>query len=155
MLNRRRSAPIPLQATRRNDQGQLAEPMKALVVDDSGSMRTIVSRILDGLGVTDIVEADNGLEAIAVLEAGALPDIALVDWHMPVMNGYEFVCSARTRAEWRPMTIMMMTTQNEHGEIVKALAAGATEYLIKPFTADALVDKLSLLGLNPMAGVPA
>ena len=118
-------------------------------------MRTIVSRILDGLGVRDIVEADNGLEALAMLESGSRPDIALVDWHMPVMNGYEFVCAARTRPEWRQMTIMMMTTQNEHGEIVKALAAGATEYLIKPFTADALVDKLSLLGLNPMARVPA
>lgn len=129
--------------------------MKALVVDDSGSMRTIVSRILVGLGVEDIVEADNGLEALAVLEEGHLPDLALVDWHMPVMNGYELVCSVRTRPEWRSMAIMMMTTQNEHGEIVKALAAGATEYLIKPFTADALVDKLSLLGLNPMAGVPA
>lgn len=129
--------------------------MKALVVDDSGSMRTIVSRILEGLGVGDIVEADNGLQGLAVLESGSRPDVALVDWHMPVMNGYEFVCAARTRPEWRQMTIMMMTTQNEHGEIVKALAAGATEYLIKPFTADALVDKLSLLGLNPMVGVPA
>ena len=129
--------------------------MKALVVDDSGSMRTIVSRILDGLGVDEIVEADNGRDAIGLLESGLLPDIALVDWHMPVMNGYEFVCEARSRSEWRPMTIMMMTTENEHGQIVKALAAGATEYLIKPFTADALVDKLSLLGLNPMVGVPA
>ena len=118
-------------------------------------MRTIVTRILDGLGLEEIVEADNGLEAVAVLEAGELPDIALVDWHMPVMNGYEFVCAVRARPEWRSMAIMMMTTQNEHGEIVKALAAGATEYLIKPFTADALVDKLSLLGLNPMAGVSA
>lgn len=133
----------------------MAEAMKALVVDDSGSMRTIVSRILDGLGVDDIVEADNGLEALAVVETGSRPDIALVDWHMPVMNGYEFVCAVRTRPEWRQMAIMMMTTQNEHGEIVKALAAGATEYLIKPFTSDALVDKLSLLGLNPMAGLPA
>lgn len=129
--------------------------MKALVVDDSGSMRTIVSRILEGLGVEDILEADDGLQALAILESAPLPDIALVDWHMPVMNGYEFVCAARRRPEWRRMTIMMMTTQNEHGEIVKALAAGATEYLIKPFTADALVDKLSLLGLNPLAGVPA
>ena len=129
--------------------------MKALVVDDSGSMRTIVSRILEGLGVEEIVEADNGLDAMEVLESGSLPDLALVDWHMPVMNGYEFVCAARARGDWRHMTIMMMTTENEHGEIVKALAAGATEYLIKPFTADALVDKLSLLGLNPTAGIAA
>ena len=123
--------------------------MKALVVDDSRSMRTIVSRILTGLGIDDIVQAENGQEAIGVLESGPLPDIALVDWHMPVMNGYDFVCAARKRADWRPMTIMMVTTENEHGQIVKALAAGATEYLIKPFTPDALVDKLSLLGLNP------
>ena len=126
--------------------------MKALVVDDSRSMRTIVSRILEGLGVDDIVLAENGQAAIDVLQDGDLPDIALVDWHMPVMNGYEFVCEARRRAEWRQMTIMMVTTENEHGQIVKALAAGAREYLIKPFTPDALVDKLSLLGLNPMAG---
>jgi len=99
------------------------------------------------------VQAENGQDAIDVLQTeGALPDIALVDWHMPVMNGYEFVCAARQRADWRCMTIMMVTTENEHGQIVKALAAGATEYLIKPFTPDALVDKLSLLGLNPMLG---
>jgi two-component system, chemotaxis family, chemotaxis protein CheY len=126
--------------------------MKALVVDDSSSMRTIVSRILEGLGVDDIVQAENGQAAIDVLQDGDLPDVALVDWHMPVMNGYEFVCAARQRADWRPMTIMMVTTENEHGEIVKALAAGAREYLIKPFTPNALVDKLSLLGLNPLAG---
>jgi two-component system chemotaxis response regulator CheY len=123
--------------------------MKALVVDDSRSMRSIVSRILTGVGVDDIVQAENGQEAVNVLESGSLPDIALVDWHMPIMNGYEFVCAVRKRSEWRPMTIMMVTTENEHGQIVKALAAGATEYLIKPFTPDALVDKLSLLGLTP------
>ena len=124
--------------------------MKALVVDDSRSMRSIVSRILGGLGVSDIVQAENGQMAVEVLESGPLPDIALVDWHMPVMDGYEFVCTVRRRPEWRSMTIMMVTTESEHGQIVKALAAGATEYLIKPFTPDALVDKLSLLGLNPL-----
>lgn len=129
--------------------------MKALVVDDSGSMRTIVHRILAGLGVQEVVEAAHGMDALEVLESGFRPDLALVDWHMPVMNGYEFVCGVRARPEWRQMTIMMMTTENEHGQIARALAAGATEYLIKPFTADALVDKLSLLGLNPTAGVPA
>ena len=125
--------------------------MKALVVDDSRSMRTIVARILEGLGVDEIIQADNGVVALEMLEtADQLPDIALVDWHMPLMNGFEFVCAARQRAEWRSMTIMMVTTENEHGQIVKALAAGASDYLIKPFTPDTLVDKLSLLGLNPM-----
>lgn len=123
--------------------------MKALVVDDSRSMRTIVSRILTGLGVDEIVQAENGQAALDVLESGTLPDIALVDWHMPIMTGYEFVCAARKRPEWRPMSIMMVTTENESGQIIKALAAGATEYLIKPFTPDAMIEKLSLLGLNP------
>lgn len=133
----------------------MVQPMKALVVDDSGSMRTIVSRILEGLGVDAVFEAENGLDAVSVLESIPLPDVALVDWHMPVMNGFEFVRAVRSRRQWRQMAIMMMTTENEHGDIAKALAAGATDYLIKPFTADALVDKLSLLGLNPMAGALA
>src|SRR5579863_1274465 len=127
--------------------------MKALVVDDSRSMRTAVSRILESLGVDEVVQADNGQTAIEILQSGDdLPNVALVDWHMPVMDGYEFVCAARKRADWRPMTIMMVTTENEHGQIVKALAAGASDYLIKPFTPDALGDKLALLGLNPMVG---
>ena len=135
---------------------QVAPAMKVLLVDDSGSMRTVVARMLETIGVEDIAEAENGQDALAVLEqADVLPDVALVDWHMPGMNGYEFVQEARRHPHWRRMAIMLMTTENEHGDIVKALAAGATEYLIKPFTADALVDKLSLLGLNPRSPVPA
>lgn len=129
----------------------MSAPMRALVVDDSGSTRTIVSRILFGLGVDEVAEAENGFCAMDIIESGFLPDLALVDWHMPAMNGYELVCAVRRRREWRSMTILMMTTENEHGQIVRALAAGAAAYLIKPFTADALVDKLSLLGLNPAA----
>lgn len=123
--------------------------MKALVVDDSRSMRSIVSRILANAGVEEIVQAEHGHNALELLESMPLPDLALVDWHMPVMNGYEFICAVRKRTDWRPMSIMMVTTENEQGSIIKALAAGATEYLIKPFTPDALIEKLSLLGLNP------
>ena len=118
-------------------------------------MRTIVARILDAIGIDEVVEADNGLEALHLLESGPLPDVALVDWHMPVMNGYQFVCAAREQMPWRRMAIVMMTTENEHNEIVQALAVGATDYLIKPFTADTLSHKLALLGLSPPAGVPA
>lgn len=125
--------------------------VKALVVDDSRSMRTVMSRILDDLGVDEVVQAENGEEAIGLLESGALPDIALVDWQMPVMDGFELLCEVRRRADWRTMTVMMVTTENEHGQIAKALAAGATDYVIKPFTPDTLAGKLSLLGLNPMA----
>ncbi|RYV49349.1 response regulator [Pengzhenrongella frigida] len=122
--------------------------MKALVVDDSRTMRRIVARILQDLGYeTD--EAGDGQQAIDLLEAGEVYDLACIDWNMPVMDGLEFVMAARARTDWRAMTLMMVTTEAEHGQIVRALAAGAHEYMIKPFTPDAIRDKLELLGLIP------
>ncbi|MBC7549515.1 MAG: response regulator [Cellulomonas sp.] len=122
--------------------------MKALVVDDSRTMRRIVSRILQEIGYeTD--EAGDGQEAIDLLGAGSVYDLACIDWNMPVMDGLEFVMAARARADWRAMTLMMVTTEAEHGQIVRALAAGAHEYIIKPFTPDAIRNKLELLGLIP------
>lgn len=124
--------------------------MQALVIDDSRSMRTILSRILRGIGA-EVVEAADGRAAVEHLEREPLPDVALVDWHMPVMTGIEFVTEARRRPEWRSMSIMMVTTESEHDQIVRALVAGAHEYLIKPFTAEALLEKLEILGLAPAA----
>jgi two-component system chemotaxis response regulator CheY len=123
--------------------------MRALVIDDSRAMRRIVSRILTDLGYDEVLEAEHGQEALDVLAAGPLPDLACVDWNMPVMDGLTFVNRVRAEQAWRSMTLMMVTTESEHGQIVRALAAGAHEYLIKPFTADALRDKLLLLGLLP------
>ena len=125
--------------------------MHALVIDDSRAMRRIVSRILTDLGFTT-VEAGDGRAALDVLESleargDALPDLACVDWNMPVMDGLQFVGHVRSRREWRDLTMMMVTTESEHGQVVRALAAGAHEYMIKPFTADAFADKLALLGL--------
>ena len=88
-------------------------------------------------------------QAIDLLEAGSVYDLACIDWNMPVMDGLEFVVAARARADWRAMTLMMVTTEAEHGQIVRALAAGAHEYIIKPFTPDAIRNKLELLGLIP------
>jgi len=127
--------------------------MHALVVDDSRAMRSLLRRILEPLGI-EITEAGDGLSAIALVEAGPLPDIALVDWHMPVMDGLELVKELRSRKQWRQMAIMMVTTESEHENMVRALLAGANEYLIKPFSADAVLEKLSLLGLAPET-VPA
>jgi two-component system chemotaxis response regulator CheY len=124
--------------------------MRALVVDDSRAMRRIVIRTLVGLGY-ECVEAGDGQEALDALASGPLPDLACVDWNMPVMDGLTFVTRVRARPEWRSLTLMMVTTESEHGQIVRALAAGAHEYLIKPFTPDALRDKLDLLGLLPLA----
>ncbi len=122
--------------------------MLALVVDDSRAMRKILGRILERLGF-DVVEAGNGQEALDVLGAGQIPELALVDWNMPVMDGLQFVTEVRARNELRQVTLMMVTTESEHGQIVRALAAGAHEYVIKPFTPDGIVDKLVLLGLVP------
>ena len=123
-----------------------AEPVLAMVIDDSSAMRLILGRIMRSLGF-DVVEAPNGAEAIARLQSGAMPDIALVDWNMPVMDGLTFVKEVRAIEAYASMTLMMVTTESEQSQIVRALAAGAHEYVIKPFTSEAIVDKLSLLVL--------
>lgn len=120
-----------------------------MVIDDSRAMRLILRRIVSGLNF-DVVEAGNGREAMDRLtELESVPELALIDWNMPEMNGLEFVTAVRADKKYRGMTLMMVTTESEHGQIVRALAAGAHEYVIKPFTPDAIVDKLVMLGLIP------
>ncbi|WP_042438122.1 response regulator [Sanguibacter keddieii] len=123
--------------------------MKALVIDDSRTMRRIVSSVLTDLGY-ETVEAGDGQQALDALEVGDEFQLACIDWNMPVMDGLTFVTKVRENRAWRGITLMMVTTESEHGQIVRALAAGAHEYLIKPFTPDALRDKLELLGLLPV-----
>ena len=130
--------------------------MHALIIDDSRAMRSILRRIVTDLGF-ETLEAGHGQEALDHLEAGRVPQLCLIDWNMPVMDGYTFVTKVRENPEWRDITLMMVTTESEHGQIVRALAAGAHEYVIKPFTPDAIVEKLELLGLvrDVQDGVPA
>jgi two-component system chemotaxis response regulator CheY len=122
--------------------------MRALVVDDSRVMRRIVARTLGELGF-GVDEAGDGQEALDVLAGGPVPELACVDWNMPVMDGLSLVTAVRANRAWRGITLMMVTTESEHSQVVRALAAGAHEYLIKPFTPDALRHKLELLGLVP------
>jgi len=123
--------------------------VRAMVIDDSRAMRLILSRIVSQLGF-EVTEAGNGREALDKLAAVAeAPSLALIDWNMPEMNGLEFVTAVRADPRYRGMTLMMVTTESEQGQIVRALAAGAHEYVIKPFTPDAIVEKLALLGLAP------
>ena len=124
--------------------------MRALVIDDSRAMRRIVGQTLRGLGF-EPVEAEHGQHALDLLAGdGPVPALACIAWNMPVMDGLTFVTRVRQNPQWRDMTLMMVTTESEHGQIVRALAAGAHEYLIKPFTTDAIRDKLELLGLVPV-----
>ncbi len=122
--------------------------MRALVIDDSRAMRRIVGSILEDFGY-ETRQAGDGRQALDVLEEGWLPDLACVDWNMPVMDGLQFVSAVRSNPAYRSVTLMMVTTESETSQIVRALAAGAHEYMIKPFTADAIRDKLALLGLLP------
>lgn len=123
--------------------------MRALVIDDSRTMRRIVSATLKDLGY-ETHEAADGQQALDLLESGVEVDLCCIDWNMPVMDGLTFVTKVREQRQWRDITLMMVTTESEHGQIVRALAAGAHEYLIKPFTPDAIRDKLELLGLLPV-----
>jgi two-component system, chemotaxis family, chemotaxis protein CheY len=120
-----------------------------LVIDDSRTMRRIVCDILGDLGF-DTSQAGNGRAALDMLEAGETFDLACIDWNMPVMDGLEFIAAVRARREWPDLTLLMLTTEGERGQVVRALAAGAHEYVMKPFTPDALASKLALLGLLPV-----
>ncbi|GAB6899913.1 response regulator [Kineosporia succinea] len=120
--------------------------MKALVVDDSRAMRSILTRQLEALSF-DVAQAVDGQDALDLLGTGYVPEVALVDWNMPRMDGLTFIKAVRARDEMRNVSLMMVTTESEHGNIVRALAAGAHEYVIKPFTAEVIAEKLALLGL--------
>ena len=124
--------------------------MLGIVIDDSRAMRRILRKFLEELGF-DVLEAGNGREALDVIgSSDTIPDLALIDWNMPEMNGLEFVVEVRKKEEWRNITLVMVMTESEHNQIVRALASGAHEYVIKPFTKDGMIDKLTLLGLVPV-----
>ena len=126
--------------------------MQALVVDDSRAMRIIIGRVLKELGY-EVLEAGHGGEAIERLKAAPGISLAMVDWNMPVMNGYELVKAVRADARWEELTLIMVTTESESAQMAKALDAGANEYVMKPFTIDILREKLAMLGLAPQGGL--
>jgi two-component system chemotaxis response regulator CheY len=128
--------------------------VQAIVIDDSRAMRMILRRIVGQFGF-EVVEAEDGQAALDLLGSlDEVPRLALIDWNMPRMTGLEFVSHARDDERLRDMTLVMVTTESEQGQIVRALAAGAHEYVIKPFTADAMTEKLALLGLVPTGANP-
>ncbi len=121
--------------------------MKAIIVDDSRATRAIVKRALTGFGF-EVVEAGDGKAALDEIEKAGSFDLAVVDWNMPVMNGYELIVAVRKRAELAGMPILMLTTETEVSQVEKAKEAGANEYLTKPFTNELLTEKLDILGLQ-------
>ncbi len=120
--------------------------MRALVVDDSSTMRSILRLTLRSAGF-EVVEAGNGAEALDRLKHCDKVDVALVDWNMPEMNGYEFLCAARHDRSYDHTRIVMVTTETELAQVKAALEHGANEYIMKPFTKDAVLEKMQLMGL--------
>ncbi|HKK71024.1 MAG TPA: response regulator [Candidatus Krumholzibacteria bacterium] len=121
--------------------------MRVLVIDDSRAIRMILKKTLKSIGA-EVVEAGHGAEALEQLQGGEPFDLALVDWNMPEMNGYEFVKAVRKEDRYASMKLCMVTTETETAQVVKALEAGADEYIMKPFTKEALQDKLNMLGVT-------
>jgi len=119
--------------------------MRALIVDDSRFVRGYLRGMLEERGIA-CDEAADGRAALELLHGDLSFDLALVDWNMPVMNGLEMLRQLRADG-FRDLKVMMVTTEAENDYIVRALEAGADEYLMKPFDDQALYEKLAMLGL--------
>ena len=119
--------------------------MRALIVDDSRFVRGYLRGLLEEKGI-ECEEAANGQAGMERLNAGPPFDLALVDWNMPVMNGLEMLQQLRAQG-LAGVKVLMVTTEAENDFIVRALDAGADEYLMKPFDDEALTEKLAMLGL--------
>jgi len=121
--------------------------MHTMVVDDSRTMRMILSRELAALGF-EVTEAASGIEALRLMQPPyPCPGLILVDWNMPGITGLEFVEAVRTNPSSRSTAVLMVTTETGIGQMVRAMEAGANEYLMKPFTREMIADKLHLLGV--------
>jgi two-component system chemotaxis response regulator CheY len=119
--------------------------MRALIVDDSRFVRDFLRGMLKSKGI-DCEEAADGRAGLEQLHSGLDFDLALVDWNMPVMDGLEMLRQLRADG-FNDLKVMMVTTEAENDFIVRALEAGADEYLMKPFDDAALSEKLAMLGL--------
>lgn len=118
----------------------------ALVVDDSAVIRKVARRILETRNFT-VSDAEDGEKALALCQE-AMPDVILLDWNMPNMDGYAFLRALRGSYEGQTPKVLFCTTENDVGAIARALHAGADEYIMKPFDREILTDKLEQVGFG-------
>ena len=114
--------------------------MKVIVVDDSSTMRRIITNTLTRIGLSEIVEAEHGLDALSKLDG---IDLILTDWNMPEMDGLTFVKSVRASESYKHIPIIMITTEAGKEDIVEAIKSGVNNYVVKPFTPEILKTKIS------------
>lgn len=115
--------------------------MKVLVVDDSRSMRRLITMALKHIGETDIVEAEDGVQAIYKLQ-DAVPDLILLDWNMPNMSGLQFLKRIKSHEKLQHIPVVMVTSEGKSSEIQEALDAGAESYVVKPFEPQDLAQRI-------------
>ena len=116
--------------------------MKILVVDDFATMRRIISNVLRQLGFEDIVEAEDGAKALKVLESEKV-DFVITDWNMPEMSGMDLLKAIRAKSDKDEMPVMMVTAEALQENILAAAQAGVNNYIVKPFDAATLSDKIN------------
>lgn len=114
--------------------------MKCLVVDDSATMRRIVVNALKSIGYENVVEAGDGSDALARCDATV--ELVITDWNMPVMGGLDFVKALRANPQHLKTPILMVTTRSVKEDIMQAVEAGVSGYILKPFTPQVLKEKI-------------
>ena len=116
--------------------------MKVLVVDDFATMRRIIKNVLKQIGFTNLLEADDGTTALVVLKE---TDVGLIisDWNMPQMSGLDLLKTVRGGESTKKIPFLMVTAEAQKDNVLQAVQAGVSNYIVKPFTADAVKDKLS------------
>lgn len=115
--------------------------IKILVVDDFSTMRRIIKNLLRDLGFVNADEADDGLTALPMLQAGSY-DLLITDWNMPGMQGIDLLRAVRADPKLSAMPVMMVTAEQKKAQIIEAAQAGVNGYIVKPFTAATLKEKL-------------
>ena len=119
----------------------LDKNMKILIVDDFSTMRRIIKNLLRELGFNNTVEADDGNTALPVLKRGGI-EFLVTDWNMPGMTGLELLKAVRAEPELKTLPVLMVTAESKREQIIEAAQAGVNGYIVKPFTANTLKEKI-------------
>ena len=119
----------------------MSKDMKFLVVDDFSTMRRIIKNLLIDLGYANVTEADDGQTALPMLQTGSF-DFLITDWNMPGMPGLDLLKAVRADAKLAGMPVLMLTAEAKREQIIEAAQAGVNGYVIKPFTAATLKEKI-------------
>ncbi|AFI85723.1 chemotaxis response regulator CheY [Methylophaga nitratireducenticrescens] len=115
--------------------------MKILIVDDFSTMRRIIKNLLRDLGFNNTIEADDGLTALPILNAGGI-DFLVTDWNMPGMQGIDLLKTVRADPKLATLPVLMVTAETKREQIIEAAQAGVNGYIVKPFTAATLKEKI-------------